>query len=86
MMFSRYLESASKIMAAIGGQKNLANHMHNFAQSIREAITKYGIIQDPVYGQVYAFEVDGYGSGALLLELVTSHADRLLYSKPHGRC
>lgn len=65
MMFSRYLDSASKIMAAIGGEINLANHMHNFAQSIRAAITKHGIVNDPVYGQVYAFEVDGFGSGML---------------------
>jgi meiotically up-regulated gene 157 (Mug157) protein len=53
-------------MAAIGGQRNLANHMHNFAQSIRSAITTYGIVNDPTYGQVYAYEVDGFGSGMLL--------------------
>lgn len=62
MMFSRYLDSASNIMAAIGGQRNLANHMHNFASSIRSAITTHGIVNDPAYGQVYAFEVDGFGS------------------------
>ncbi|KAH6719287.1 hypothetical protein DL95DRAFT_432171 [Leptodontidium sp. 2 PMI_412] len=62
MMFSRYLDSASNIMAAIGSQRNLANHMYNFAGRIRDAITKYGIVNDPTYGQVYAFEVDGYGS------------------------
>jgi meiotically up-regulated gene 157 (Mug157) protein len=63
MMFSHYLDSASSIMADIGGQRNLANHMHNFAASIREAITTHGIVNDPTYGQVYAFEVDGFGSG-----------------------
>ncbi|CZR60923.1 related to Meiotically up-regulated gene 157 protein [Phialocephala subalpina] len=62
MMFSRYLDSTSSIMANIGSQRNLANHMHNFAGSIRDAITKYGIVNDPTYGQVYAFEVDGFGS------------------------
>ncbi|ESZ97969.1 hypothetical protein SBOR_1640 [Sclerotinia borealis F-4128] len=62
MMFSRYLESCSKIMAAIDGQQNLSNHMHNFASSIRAAITKYGIVNDPTYGKVYAYEVDGFGS------------------------
>ena len=50
-------------MAAIGGQRNLANHMHNFATNIRTAITTHGIVNDPTYGQVYAFEVDGFGSG-----------------------
>jgi len=62
MMFARYLDSTSSIMAAIGGQRNLANHMHNFATSIRSAISTYGIVNDPVYGQVYAYEVDGFGS------------------------
>ena len=64
MMFSRYLDSASKIMATIGSQRDLANHMRNFSKSIREAINKHGIFDDPVYGEVYAFEVDGFGSGA----------------------
>jgi meiotically up-regulated gene 157 (Mug157) protein len=66
MMFSRYLDSASEIMATIGGQRNLANHMHNFSQSIRRAVTQHGIVNDPTYGQVYAFEVDGFGSGIAL--------------------
>ena len=63
MMFSRYLSSASEIMSAIGGQNDLANHMQSFSQSIRAAITTHGIVNDTVYGQVYAYEVDGYGSG-----------------------
>lgn len=62
MMFARYLDSASEIMAQIDNQRNLANHMHNFAGRIRDAITKYGIVNNPKYGQIYAFEVDGYGS------------------------
>ena len=85
MMFARYLDSASTIMAAIGGQRNLANQMHNFATSIRAAISRYGIVSDPVYGQVYAFEVDGFGSGknttptAISPSILTSNC-----SEPHG--
>lgn len=63
MMFARYLDSASSIMDQIGNQRNLGNHMHNFATSIKAAITKYGIVNDPTYGEVYAYEVDGFGSG-----------------------
>lgn len=82
MMFSRYLDSASNIMAAIGGQRNLANHMHNFATSIRTAITAHAIVNDPTYGQVYAFEVDGFGSGQRSI-----HATSMTltpHSKSHG--
>lgn len=53
-------------MANIGNQRNLANHMHNFSGRIKDAITQYGIVNDPKYGQVYAFEVDGFGSGKSL--------------------
>lgn len=62
MMFSHYLDSASQIMAAIGTQRNLANRMHTFSTSIRAAIEAYGIVDDPKYGKVYAYEVDGFGS------------------------
>lgn len=49
-------------MAAIGGQQALAQEMKSFANSIRQAITKYGIVDDPNHGYVYAYEVDGFGS------------------------
>lgn len=63
MMFSRYLASAANIMTAIGGQDDLAASMNSFSASIKTAITTYGIVTDPKYGKVYAYEVDGYGSG-----------------------
>jgi meiotically up-regulated gene 157 (Mug157) protein len=66
MMFAHYLEASSDIMDSIGGQRNLANHMHNFATSIRAAITQYGIITHPKYGQLYAYEIDGFGSASLM--------------------
>jgi meiotically up-regulated gene 157 (Mug157) protein len=92
MMFSRYLDSASSIMAEIGGQRNLANHMHNFATSIPSFITTYGIVNDSIYGQVYAFEVDGFGSGMTLsplpisIHIVQPGIDTEIGddSKPHG--
>jgi len=76
-MFSRYLNSASEIMAKIGSQRNLANHMHNFSQSIRTAISTHGIVQDPVYGKVYAFEVDGFGSSLFCLHSMISQITKV---------
>lgn len=46
--------------------------MRDFSISIRNAITKYGIVNDPVYGEMYAFEVDGFGSGELSFNLATA--------------
>lgn len=64
-MFSRYLDSASEIMAKISGQTSTAKFMHNFAQSIRTAIHNHGIVSDATYGEIYAYEVDGFGGRKL---------------------
>ncbi|KAL8786412.1 MAG: hypothetical protein Q9195_008211 [Heterodermia aff. obscurata] len=40
--------------------------MRTMASEIRDGITKYGIISHPLFGAMYAFEVDGYGSQNLM--------------------
>ncbi len=62
MMFSRYLESCASIMQALGTNDLLASEMSSLSASLRAAITKYGIVNDPVYGEIYAYEIDGYSS------------------------
>lgn len=62
MMFSTYLASTSKIMQQLDGQTNLATRMSSLASSLRSAISDYGIVTSRSNGQVYAYEVDGYGS------------------------
>lgn len=62
MMFASYLSLASKIMAALGTENELADHMNQLSLTIRAAITKYAIVRDATYGDVYAYEVDGFGS------------------------
>lgn len=66
MMFSRYLSSTALIMANIPGQQSTAKEMATFARSIKAAIATYGIISDPNYGQIYAYEVDGFGGRNLM--------------------
>jgi hypothetical protein len=51
-------------MAAIG-QDSTAKSMHKFAQSVKSAIQKYGIVNDGTYGEIYAYEVDGFGGRKL---------------------
>lgn len=60
MMFSIYLERTAPIMAQLSGREALAKRMSDMAASLREAISKYGIVEVPGYGKIYAFEVDGY--------------------------
>ena len=67
MMFSRYLGSTAEIVAALGGQADLAAQMRAMAESIRSAVQAHGVITDPNTGtQVYAYEVDGFGSAVVM--------------------
>ena len=64
MMFARYLEAAALIMQRIDTQKgrDLELKMRSMASEIRAGITKYGLVSHPLFGAMFAFEVDGYGS------------------------
>ena len=69
MMFSRYLESAAIIMNLLGtGNTALANEMSTLASSLRTAISSHGIASSLNKGDIYAYEVDGYGSQNIMDE------------------
>lgn len=70
MQFSRFLQSASEIMGALNATQapDLTSRMSNMAGSIRQAIQDHGIITLQDGTQVYAFEVDGYGSSTIMDE------------------
>ena len=60
-MFATYLSSASAIATAIS-QPDLASRMSALSSSLHTAIAAAGIVNDPKAGNIYAYEVDGYGS------------------------
>jgi meiotically up-regulated gene 157 (Mug157) protein len=71
MMFSVALNESSKIMERIeetgaGGAQALTKQMRKMASGIRDGIEKYGVVRDIKYGEVYAYEVDGYGSANMM--------------------
>ncbi|KAI4244087.1 MAG: hypothetical protein L6R42_010545, partial [Xanthoria sp. 1 TBL-2021] len=68
MMFARYLQDASVIMTKIESQEaeNLNQRMRTMAAEIRAGIAKHGIIHHHLFGPIFAFEVDGYGSHNLM--------------------
>ncbi|KAL2162545.1 hypothetical protein VTH06DRAFT_7459 [Thermothelomyces fergusii] len=92
MLFAQALLDASLIAAALGREEGggngdgngdaaaLADEMAAFSRSIREAVSKHGIVPVSSIGNgtgegagagagvetVYAYEVDGYGSAALM--------------------
>lgn len=64
MMFAQYLEQAALIMQQLDTQssRDLESRMRSMASEIRAGITKYGLVSHPLFGAMFAFEVDGYGS------------------------
>lgn len=68
MMFSSYLATASEIMGKlnVANSASLAQQMSGLSTSLRNAIETYGTVNHPTFGKVYAFEVDGFGSTAIM--------------------
>jgi meiotically up-regulated gene 157 (Mug157) protein len=68
MMFSAYLNTTSEIMGKLSASNSasLAQQMSDLSNSLRNAIEAHGTVNHPTYGKVYAFEVDGFGSTAIM--------------------
>lgn len=65
MMFSTALNASSQIMSHITpptSPSNLTTWMQTMSLSIRHGITQHGTLHDPTFGQIFAYEIDGYGS------------------------
>ncbi|KAK1754967.1 hypothetical protein QBC47DRAFT_382317 [Echria macrotheca] len=70
MMFAAYLEHASVIMEGLAGQDpvaaNLTGAMRELAATIRTGIARDAVVSHRDFGDVFAFEVDGYGGANLM--------------------
>jgi uncharacterized protein len=69
-MMSVELERTSKLLSSTAGSdKNLLNLAANLldrSKTIRDGIYTHAIVNHPHFGQVFAFETDGYGSHLLI--------------------
>ncbi|KAI8069794.1 uncharacterized protein B0P05DRAFT_513999 [Gilbertella persicaria] len=59
LLSSSFARNDSKI-------QNLATETSQLSKDIREAVYKYGLVKHPTYGQIFAYEVDGYGSALIM--------------------
>lgn len=50
----------------IAGKEDLANVLLDKAESVEQGIWKYGVVNHKTYGEVFAYEVDGYGSAIMM--------------------
>ncbi|MEI5984132.1 MULTISPECIES: glycoside hydrolase family 125 protein [Sphingobacterium] len=56
------LRQSAEILRKVKNNTDLAAKMEALANEVDAAVKKYGIIDHPTHGRVYAFEVDGFGS------------------------
>lgn len=60
------LRKASEILREVNKEVPLADSCSALADEVERALRKEAIVKHPVYGSVYAFEVDGFGNRYLM--------------------
>jgi hypothetical protein len=56
------LNQMAEISEQITGDRSFGEKCGELAKEVDEAVKEYGIVNHPKYGDVYAFEVDGFGN------------------------
>lgn len=69
MMFAQNLKNCAVIMESIDAA--LAKEMEDMVAGIRKGIDDHAVVKHPKYGEIYAYEVDGFGSINLMVRLST---------------
>ena len=60
------MRQLSEIIRITGNGKNLLDQAERLEKEVDTAIQQYGIVNHPVFGKIYAYEVDGYGGCNLM--------------------
>jgi uncharacterized protein len=60
------LKQAAEMVQAIHGDAALAGDCSALAAEVEAALRQYAVVNDPVLGRVYAYEVNGFGSFNLM--------------------
>ncbi|KAG5928889.1 hypothetical protein E4U42_007756 [Claviceps africana] len=64
-MMSVELKRASNVLTA-AGKTSLAKKLQAWSEKLRSAVLEHGVVRHKKYGDVFAYEVDGYGSSILM--------------------
>ena len=60
------LRKMAEILSTVNGETALAAECTALADEVAAALQEYAVVDHPVYGKIYAFEVDGFGSRQLM--------------------
>ena len=60
------LRKAAEILKTVNKRKDLARECLDLADEVEQALQKYAIHEHPDFGNLYAFEVDGFGNRMLM--------------------
>lgn len=60
------LRQSAEILRKVKNNTALASKMEALANEVEEAVNKYGILDHPKFGKIYAYEVDGFGSALFM--------------------
>ena len=60
------MEELQEIAEQVYGDHDLAERASSLAKEIEDGINKYGIVDHPAFGSIYAYEVDGLGNSVLM--------------------
>ncbi len=60
------LRKAAEILKKVNGDTATASECTSLADEVNTALRKYAVVHHPKYGDIYAFEVDGFGNHFLM--------------------
>ena len=60
------LGKAAEILLQVNSDPDLAAECNALSEEIKAALQKYAVVEHPVFGRIYAYEVDGFGNAYLM--------------------
>ncbi|MCH5330663.1 MAG: GH92 family glycosyl hydrolase, partial [Alistipes sp.] len=56
------LRKAAEILETVNGREELASECRVLADEVSAALRRYAVVEHPEYGEIYAYEADGFGN------------------------
>lgn len=60
------LRKAAEILQTVNSEQELADGCLALADEVEQALYKYAVVEHPVYGKIFAYEVDGFGNALMM--------------------